>query len=377
MTRIYVVRHAEAEGNLYRRIHGWYNSRITENGKRQIAALAHRFQDIHVDAAYASDLQRTQLTAQAVVQPKGLELHIDPGLKEIAMGEYEGMPFGYLDLQWPEKQAQFASCSPDWKPEGGESFQEVADRVTTTVMKIARSHPNQTVAIFSHGAAIKCLLSAVRGKHPSETPGIVHCENTGVSCLDIDGDQVTVVFENDSSHLPEEIATLAQQKKSALKYPPVFSWYRTMNMETEARFYYEARKEAWENIYGNLHNFDGSGFLEDARGMSKVCSKSVQCVMDHNDVIGLVQLDTQQYADKSVGYVPFLYLKPDRRCQGIGVQLIGEAVCTYREMGRRCVQLACSPNNHAAQRFYHRYGFVKVGEIPGSRAPLDLLEKEI
>lgn len=32
MTRIYIVRHAEAEGNLYRRAHGWYNSLITQRG---------------------------------------------------------------------------------------------------------------------------------------------------------------------------------------------------------------------------------------------------------------------------------------------------------------------------------------------------------
>ena len=42
MTTIYLVRHAEAEGNLYRRIHGWYNSKITEKGYRQIAALEKR-----------------------------------------------------------------------------------------------------------------------------------------------------------------------------------------------------------------------------------------------------------------------------------------------------------------------------------------------
>ncbi len=36
MTQIYLVRHAEAEGNLYRRVHGWYNSLITENGYTQI-----------------------------------------------------------------------------------------------------------------------------------------------------------------------------------------------------------------------------------------------------------------------------------------------------------------------------------------------------
>ena len=42
MTTIYLVRHAEAEGNLYRLVHGWYNSLITENGYRQIAALEER-----------------------------------------------------------------------------------------------------------------------------------------------------------------------------------------------------------------------------------------------------------------------------------------------------------------------------------------------
>lgn len=45
MTTIYLIRHAEAEGNLYRRAHGWYNSTITDRGYRQIAALTKRFTD--------------------------------------------------------------------------------------------------------------------------------------------------------------------------------------------------------------------------------------------------------------------------------------------------------------------------------------------
>lgn len=54
MTRIYIVRHAEAEGNLYRRIHGQYDSLVTPLGRRQIAALAQRFREIPVDAVYSS-----------------------------------------------------------------------------------------------------------------------------------------------------------------------------------------------------------------------------------------------------------------------------------------------------------------------------------
>ena len=53
VTKVYLIRHAEAEGNLYRRIHGWYDSLITENGYRQIAALQERFREVHVDAVYS------------------------------------------------------------------------------------------------------------------------------------------------------------------------------------------------------------------------------------------------------------------------------------------------------------------------------------
>ena len=69
MTQIYIIRHAEAEGNLYRRLHGQYDSLVTETGKAQIAALRRRFERVPVDACYASDLIRTRMTAQAVCGP--------------------------------------------------------------------------------------------------------------------------------------------------------------------------------------------------------------------------------------------------------------------------------------------------------------------
>lgn len=87
MTRIYLIRHAEAEGNLYRIAHGHEEGLITDyRGPRQIRALAQRFRDIPVDAVYASDLIRTQTTAQAISMPKGLPLHPDPAFREIGMG---------------------------------------------------------------------------------------------------------------------------------------------------------------------------------------------------------------------------------------------------------------------------------------------------
>ena len=115
MTTVYMVRHAEAEGNLYRRVHGWYNSLITDNGYRQIAALRGRFADIHIDAVYSSDLFRTMTTAKAVYLSHGLELHTDPGLREISLGAWEDKPWGEVYRTQPEAIGLFNRSDPTWR----------------------------------------------------------------------------------------------------------------------------------------------------------------------------------------------------------------------------------------------------------------------
>ena len=62
-TTIYLIRHAEAEGNLYRRIQGHWDGRITPRGRAQIDELAERFIYIRLSAVYSSDLQRKIFTA--------------------------------------------------------------------------------------------------------------------------------------------------------------------------------------------------------------------------------------------------------------------------------------------------------------------------
>ena len=133
MTTIYLIRHAEAEGNLYRRVHGWYNSRITENGYRQIAALEERFRTISIDAVYASDLFRTMTTARGVYVPKGLELRTDPGLREMNLGDWEDLTFGEVRHHWPEEMERFNRSDPAWKAPNGEDFHQMGDRIEGTV----------------------------------------------------------------------------------------------------------------------------------------------------------------------------------------------------------------------------------------------------
>ena len=74
MTEIYLIRHAQAEGNSYRSMQGHWDGDVTPMGRRQIALLAERFRDVKVDALYSSDLYRTRLTAAAIQSSITIEL---------------------------------------------------------------------------------------------------------------------------------------------------------------------------------------------------------------------------------------------------------------------------------------------------------------
>ncbi len=381
MTRCYIIRHAEAEGNLYRRIHGWYDSLITDNGYRQIAALKGRFEHEPIDAVYSSDLFRTRTTAGAIYRSHGLELHTRPDLREIGVGVWEDRTWGDLERHDGAGLARFNHSAPDFRVQGGETFARVQARMKRAVLELAAAHPDQTIAVFSHGTAIRCLQGAVRGLGPGEMDGLGHSDNTAVTCLEVEGDQIRLVYENDNSHLPEEISTLARQKwwkEQGGRLPDANLWFRPMDLEQETDAYLAARQEAWVGIHGPQIPFDGTGFVEDAlRCWRQDPANAVWTAMRRDEPAGILQLDLERHAGEGVGYIPFVYMTPQRRKQGLGVQLLGQAVSVYRPLGRRYLRLRCAPDNGVAQRFYRKYGFYKVGEDRGARVTLDLLEKYI
>ena len=151
MTTLYLIRHAEAEGNLYRRIHGQYNSLITDNGYRQIAALRDRFADVPIDAVKSSDLYLTKTSARALFGPKGLPLVTRPDLREISMGQWEDYSWAGIARREHARMALFSAASPDFRAPGGESFPEIRVRGCKAILDIAAQPPDQTVAAFAPG----------------------------------------------------------------------------------------------------------------------------------------------------------------------------------------------------------------------------------
>ena len=379
MTTIYLIRHAEAEGNLYRRIHGWYNALITDNGFQQIKALEDRFRDIPVDAVYSSDLYRTMTTARAVYVPKSLPLRTDPGLREISMGSWEDLTWGEARHFHLPALELFNATSPDWSVPNGESFAQLGERMEGTVRHIAQQHLGQTVALFSHGMAIRQFLGRVKAVPPAQWHAMPHGDNTAVSCVLWDGERFTVTMELDNSHLPDSISTLARQSwwRKDSKAEDVNLWFRPINWASEREIYLKARREAWTSTHGPDVPFDGEGFVRDAELHMSRSPWGVSLAFAGDRLTGVLQLDPQRYSGDGAGYIPFCYIAPERRGKGLGVQLIGQAVAVYRPMGRDKLRLRCAPYNSRAQQFYHTYGFTKVGDEENSRVPLEILEKYI
>ena len=377
MTTIYLLRHAQAEGNLYRRCHSWHNGLITVRGRAQIEALERRFDGVHIDAVYSSDLYRTMTTARAIYRPRNLPLRVDRDLREIGAGIWEDVPWGQLLHDDRDSLAAFLACDPGWQVEGGETHLQVRERMRTAIGRIAAAHPDQTVAVVSHGCAIRTALSAFLGLEPEQIGQLHLGNNTSVSKLEAENGRIKVVYYNDESHLPDSsipkanvLYGIAGMERNALRFEP-------LPLPRERETYLAARRDGWLASHGAMDGFDGEAFLRVAEQNSTHAHKSVVTALLGDTPVGILQMDWTQEAELRVGRVPFFYMMPEFRSMGLGVQLLGHAVCTYRAMGRQFLRLRCAPENERARKFYLSHGFYKVGEEPGGIGHLDTMEKYI
>ena len=334
MTTIYLIRHAEAEGNLYRRIHGQYDSNITENGKKQIAALEVRFRDVQIDAVYASDLTRTCHTARAIYVPKELELRKDPRFREIRLGVWEDVPFGELELNEAQQMKNFNHDPQNWIIEGAETWEEYTNRFLGALADVAKAEEGKTVAIFTHGSVMSQSLKRL---FPGLNPG--HSDNTAVTKLTWDG-EFHVEFAADNSHLSEEISTLARQ-----------NWWRGDPTKVDHNLWFLPYED---EIDWYLR------FSDDAIPIAPMAV--LQFAMLGNDPVGYLQLDPQRGQEEKVGFIDHLTVDKKHRRKDFGAQVLGSAVSFYRSLGREKLQIAVPKRYGKNVPFLLYYGFYQISD---------------
>ena len=369
MTEIYVIRHVQAEGNLYRHMQGHWDGDVTALGIKQRDALSLRFRDIPVDAVYSSDLWRARFTASAITRFHDLPVHCDPRLREINVGPWETEPFANICRAQPELIDRFLHDPEHFFLPGAETFRAVQDRTFAALCEIAEANPGRTVVITSHGVAIRCMLTKLLGVplNDRETVPIFH--NTGVAHLYYADGRFTVDSINDASHLPAELLT-SLTVTQALRHECVDP---ADHRETYERCY----ADAWLAAHGDLSGFEAEPYFRAAREHYRRDPESVYLLYDEDSFAGLVDLDTARGAHAGYGWVSLLYLRPEYRGRGLGVQLLGRAVTKYRKLGRRAIRLHVAEDNRPALAFYRANGFAELSRCPGAQAQLLLMEKQL
>jgi probable phosphoglycerate mutase len=160
-TTLILVRHGETSANTGGVWHGSIDTPLSERGHRQAARAAEWIASAYADAAavYTSDLQRARNTAAPIAAALGFVPQVVAGLREYDLGSWEGTT--YHDLFHHHKFFEHIKTDPHFAPHGGESPQQVAERLVDALGAIAADHPRQRVVVVTHGGALSMAMGAL------------------------------------------------------------------------------------------------------------------------------------------------------------------------------------------------------------------------
>jgi len=164
MLKLWLVRHGQTDWNIEGRIQGQVDIPLNATGRAQAEALACKLADKPFIAVYSSDLERARETAEILAAPHELPVQIDPRLREINQGEWEGLTLNAVREQHAAQFNPNAPISPDFRPPLGESVTEVAERMQAVFNDIQKKHPSGAVLIVTHGlsaATVACWANSV------------------------------------------------------------------------------------------------------------------------------------------------------------------------------------------------------------------------
>jgi probable phosphoglycerate mutase len=187
VTKIHLVRHAETDWNRELRWQGQSDVPLNARGREQARALGASLTGAPLAAIYSSDLRRAAETAEIVAEQLRLPLRVDPRLREIDVGSWQGLTLTQLRVRVPEAVARWEQNGErGW--EEGESHEDMFARVVDAIRSIADRHRNEEVLVVSHGGPIGALKVLAAGlDYPRERrllPRSDNCETCVIAVED-------------------------------------------------------------------------------------------------------------------------------------------------------------------------------------------------
>jgi len=160
--RLFLVRHGQTADNVQMRYIGRRDVPLTNTGTRQADQVSEALKAFPIRAVYTSLLKRTADTAARIQQSCDVPLHADSRLVEGSFGQWEGLcrdeviKLGGKDAERLALWESDASTAPP----GGESLEEVQERIVSLVEELYREMSGNSIVLVSHVGPIKALLAS-------------------------------------------------------------------------------------------------------------------------------------------------------------------------------------------------------------------------
>lgn len=189
--RLTIVRHGETEENVNGIAQGWLPGKLTSRGMAQIDALGRSLSSEKIDVIFSSDLSRTKKTAEAILNYVHAPVHYVSELRERNHGIFQGRP----RAEYYSAVSESGTPWTKYRPEGGESIEDVYGRASRFVDHVYETHPDKRVLIVTHGGVARCLYSFYT-KIPLEDAMHFRTINAGSVTLDVQEHGTEVIKES-------------------------------------------------------------------------------------------------------------------------------------------------------------------------------------
>lgn len=205
MTKIYLTRHGETQWNTLRKMQGHMDSPLTDLGRQQAAWLADRLKDVSIDHIYSSPSGRAMETAELINAHKGLDIRTSDQFKEIYLGSWEGLTQPEIEAFDAERYQHFWYEPESFVPSNGESFEDVIERTSAAMERLAEKHQGESLLIVAHAVVLKALIAYVEKKEIKDFWKGPFMNSTCLNCFEKTESGWQVTMLGDTSHYPIEV----------------------------------------------------------------------------------------------------------------------------------------------------------------------------
>lgn len=165
MAELWLVRHGQTDWNITGRWQGQapHAPGLNETGRAQALAIREQMHGNNFSAIYSSDLLRARQTAELIAKPLGLTVTLEPRLREMNLGAWEGVLSEEIEANYPQILVERARNPFETPAPNGESPRDVAERVQAAIDEITNKHPNKSILIVAHGVSLAVIICHTQG----------------------------------------------------------------------------------------------------------------------------------------------------------------------------------------------------------------------